>query len=140
MGSTVTVKDQNGNAISNSNIDFGKYQGSTFKTIKKKDIPSGEDFYIRIKSNTGISKITGATGTVKMHDTSVDLIFFEPVSDSTQNWQNLMVTEKHSTPTEDYIDFSYDIELLGDLWIKKVNTDDNSIVFFSTFSRQKCIM
>ena len=118
IGSSIKVLDEQEKEI--SNVTFGVYNGNNFKEIKKKDIPSNSKFYIRISLDDVVpEKITKIIGTIKVDDTTVELIFMEP--DNVASWQNLMYVNVDNQPKPEDFGFDYDIPLTGKLKIKKVN-------------------
>lgn len=119
----VVVKDQDGNAV--SGITFSRYSGTTADTIGVGDIQSGKDFYISIPISSGISKITtiSASGSVEVE--GVKIWFLE--SQSGYNYQNLISREPYKTPYDYETDFEYNIDLLGNLKVIKVNEDNHEV-------------
>ena len=119
----IEVKDQDGNAI--SGITFSTYSGTTSNTISVGDIKSGKDFYISIPMSSGISRITTISASGSVETKGVKVWFLE--SQSGAKYQNLISREPY-TGTYDYeADFDYNIDLLGNLKVIKVNEDNHEI-------------
>ena len=119
----IEVKDQNGKAI--SGITFSKYAGATANTIGVKDIQSGKDFYISIPISSGVSKITTITASGSVETKGVTIWFLEAQTDA--KYQNLISREPYKTPYDYNKDFDYNIDLLGNLKVIKVNEDNHEI-------------
>ena len=121
--SNVEVKDQDGNTI--SNITFSTYSGTTENTIGVGDIPSEKDFYISIPISSGINRITTITASGSVETKGVKVWFLE--SQSGAKYQNLIAREPYTAPYDYETDFEYDIDLLGNLRVIKVNKDNHEI-------------
>lgn len=119
----IVVKDQDGNAV--SGITFSRYTGTTADTIGVGDIKSGKDFYISIPISSGISRITTITASGSVQVEGVKIWFLE--SQSGYSYQNLISRERYNTPYDYETDFEYDIDLLGNLKVIKVNKDNHEI-------------
>lgn len=119
----IEVKDQNGNAV--SGITFSRYTGTTANTIGIGDIQSGKDFYISIPISSGISKITTISASGSGEVEGVKIWFLE--SQSGYNYQNLISREPYKTPYDYETDFEYNIDLLGNLKVIKVNKDNHEV-------------
>ena len=119
----ITVKDQNGNAV--SGITFQTYTGTTISTIGVGSIQSGKDFYISIPISSGISRITDITASGSTQVEGVKVWFLE--AQNGYNFQNLIAREPYKTPYTYETTFDYDIDLLGNLKVIKVNEDNHEI-------------
>ena len=119
----IEVKDQNGNAV--SGIKVSTYTGTTENTIGIGEIKSGKDFYISIPISSGISRITTISASGSVQVKGVKIWFLE--SQSGYNYQNLISRERYNTPYNYDTDFEYDIDLLGNLKVIKVNKDNHEI-------------
>ena len=119
----VTVKDQNGNAV--NGVTFSTYAGLNSSTIGVESIPSGKDFYIMIPISSGISRITtiSASGTTNVE--GVRVWFLE--SRNGANYQNLISRERIDAPYNYDDTFEYNIDLLGNLKVIKVNKDNHEV-------------
>ena len=120
---SVVVKDQDGNAI--SGVTFVTYTGTTANTIGIGDIQSGKDFYISIPISSGITGITTITASGSITVEGVRIWFLE--SQSGYNYQNLIARDRYDAPYDYETDFEYDIDLLGNLKVIKVNEDNHEI-------------
>ena len=121
--SNIEVRDQNGNAV--SGITFRTYTGTTSNTIGVGSIQSGKDFYIAIPISSGITRITNIMATGNVQVEGVKIWFLEPQNGS--NFQNLIAREPYKTPYPYEATFEYDIDLLGNLRVIKVNEDNHEI-------------
>ena len=121
--SNVEVKDQDGNTV--SNITFSTYTGTTENTIGVGEIPSGKDFYISIPISSGINRITTITASGSVETKGVKVWFLE--SQSGAKYQNLIAREPYTAPYDYETDFEYNIDLLGNLRVIKVNKDNHEI-------------
>ena len=119
----IEVKDQDGNAV--SGITFSTYSGTTSNTIGVGDIQSEKDFYISIPISSGINKITTITASGSVETKGVTIWFLE--SQSGAKYQNLIAREPYTAPYDYETDFEYDIDLLGNLRVIKVNKDNHEI-------------
>ena len=119
----VQVEDQNGNTV--SGITFSTYRGTTANTMGVGDIKSGKDFYISIPISSGISRITGISASGSVEVKGVKIWFLE--TESGYNFQNLISREPYTTPYPYETTFEYDIDLLGNLKVIKVNEDNHEI-------------
>ncbi len=119
----IEVKDQDGNAV--SGITFSTYLGTTSNTIGVGDIQSEKDFYIYIPISSGINKITTITASGSVETKGVTIWFLE--SQSGAKYQNLIAREPYTAPYDYETDFEYDIDLLGNLRVIKVNKDNHEI-------------
>ena len=119
----ISVKDQNGNAV--SGITFQTYTGTTISTISVGDIKSEKDFYISIPISSGISRITDITASGSVDVAGVKVWFLE--AQNGYNFQNLIAREPYTTPYTYETTFDYNIDLLGNLKVIKVNQDNQEI-------------
>ena len=126
VGDTIEVRDENNQKI--SGVKFGVYNGNNFTQIQKKNIPSNQNFYLRIPINRKLpKKITAICGKIKIDDSIAEMIFLEPTSGSMDNWQNLMLLYVWDDTKRDAFSVPYDIILTGELNVIKVNSDDTTI-------------
>ena len=121
--SAITVKDQDEKEV--GGLQFSNYSGTTANTIGVGDIQSGKDFYILIPVSSGISKVTTVTAKGSVEVEGVKVWFLE--SQSGYNYQNLISREPYKTPYDYETPFEYDIDLLGNLKVIKVNKDNHEI-------------
>ena len=115
----VTVKDQNGKSI--SGILFSSFNGKNETWFNVGNIKSGKDFYISIPANKGVSKITQISATQEIDTKAVNICFLEAADGSNQN---LIMIETSKGKGEGNVDFDYNISILGNLKVIKVN-DNN---------------
>mgnify|MGYP005760657995 CR=1 FL=1 len=120
---TIVVKDQNGNPV--NGITFSTYTGTTTNVIGIGEIQSGKDFYISIPVSSGISRITTISASGSVQVKGVKIWFLE--SQSGYNFQNLIAREPYQTPYNYETEFEYNIDLLGNLKVIKVNEDNHEI-------------
>lgn len=121
---SIVVKDQNGNAI--SGVKFSQYTGTTLNTVSVSNIVSGKNFYISIPINSGVTSISSISGSGKVKNgvKTVTIWFLKAMVE----YQNLIEIKPG---TDDYTfsdEFEYNIDLLGDLKVIKVDKDDNTIL------------
>ena len=121
--SDMKAYDQNDNVI--NNIICSTFKGNKEVNITKfSDITSGKPFYVSVPVNSGVSKITKLTGKVDISEKTANIWFLESkVGDK----QNLIVVEPGETTEKLNIAFNYDIKLLGDLKIIKVDKENKNI-------------
>ena len=119
----IQVNDQDGKAI--SGVTFSNYKGMTANSIKVSDIKSGKDFYISIPMNKGVNRITKITAKGSVNVKGVTIWFLE--SQSGYNYQNLIARQPHEEPYPFEVPFDYDIPLLGNLRVIKVNKNNHEI-------------
>lgn len=120
----VGVYDQNNSKV---NVKYGKYNGTTlqvYDNISSAAI-SGQNFYILVPANSGISKISKINFEVS-HDTETlitDMWILE--HDEGNKYQNLITVQTYDpiTKTESLSIEITDIELFGGLIIKKTDSD-----------------
>lgn len=118
----VTVKDQNGKSI--SGILFSSFNGKNETWFNVGNIKSGKDFYISIPANKGVSKITQISATQEIDTKAVNICFLEAADGSNQN---LIMIETSKGKGEGNVDFDYNISILGNLKVIKVNANNEEI-------------
>ena len=118
-----TVYDQNGAAI--NGVRYVTYNGATAVWSDNTSIiSSGVDFYVAVPNNGTVTSITGIKANFAKQVQTAEIAFLESTKAS---WQNLMIANP-GTGTENIENtFDYDIPMLGDLEIEKVNTDNHSM-------------
>lgn len=118
------VRDQDGKRI--DNVTFVKSKGGEFVTIAMEDIPSNgnKGFYIQIPADSGVTRITEIRTKVEL-DVTASTIYFLRSDDA--DWQNLIYIENEPDTDDMELNIPYDITLTGNLKIKKVNAQNQSI-------------
>ena len=119
---TLSVKDENGKSV--SNVLYSIFKGNTEQYISIGKIESGKNFYISIPMNSGIKKITQVDGKSQISVLGVNLWFLKS---NQKDWQNLLIPEPTVDKEDIDLHFKYDIQLLGDLEVIKVDEKDNKI-------------
>ncbi len=121
--SSVVVKDQDGKAI--SGVTFSLYSGTSSSTVSVSGIKSGKNFYISIPISSGVTSISSISASGSVNLKSVTIWFLE--SQSGAKYQNLISRETGESPYEYEDEFEYNIDLLGNLKVIKVNEDNEEI-------------
>ena len=115
---SLSVKGDNNQNV--SEVQYSVYEGQNEQYINVNQIKSGKDFYITIKADSGISKITKLEGTTEVNNTilTAELWFL-----TSTGKQNILLTNSGREKTPGKIDFSddYDIPLTGNIGIVKVD-------------------
>ena len=125
FGGTITdinVYDQNSSPIAEKL--FSSFSGTTENFFGANGIKSGSDFYISIPIDGKVTKITKITGNMQSEVKSVNIWFLE----ATKGYlQNMLIREPYTTTQNIELSFDYDIPLLGNLRIIKVNKDNTEV-------------
>ena len=125
FGGTITnvnVYDQNSKAISEKL--FSSFSGKTEKFFNEKGIKSGSDFYISIPIDGKVTKITKITGDMQLEVKGVNIWFLESKNGYIQN---MLIREPYTAKQNIELSFKYDIPLLGNLRVIKVNKDNTEV-------------
>ena len=125
FGGTITelnVYDQNSNPISEKL--YSSFSGTTENYFDVSGIKTGKDFYISIPLDGKVSKITKITGNMRMNVKGVNIWFLE--NENSYN-QNMIKVEPYETTQDIELSFDYDIPLLGNLRVIKVNKDNTEV-------------
>ena len=125
FGGTITelnVYDQNSNPISEKL--YSSFSGTTENYFDVSGIKTGKDFYISIPLDGKITKITKITGNMRMNVKGVNIWFLE--NENSYN-QNMIKVEPYETTQDIELSFDYDIPLLGNLRVIKVNKDNTEV-------------
>lgn len=118
----VSIYDQNSKKIT-GNL-YSTFSGKTEKWINVGEIKSGNDFYISIPVNSGATKITKITGKMNIDVKAVNIWFLK----STEGYkQNLIIREPYNATEKIDLSFNYNISILGNLKVIKVNKDNTKI-------------
>lgn len=122
--SEVIVNDQNGNAI--SGILYSSYNGNDQYWYNADGITSGKNFYISVPMDSRVSMITSITGKININIKNVTITFLQPVKEGTGRQNFILRNPSEGTETIPTI-FNYDIPLVGDLAVIKVNKDNHDV-------------
>ena len=118
----INVYDQNENAIEEKL--YSSFNGTTETWFGLDGIQSGKDFYISIPVDSNITRITKITGTMQMNVKGVNIWFLEA---KTGYFQNLLIREPYNATSDIPLTFDYNISILGNLKVIKVNEDNQEI-------------
>ena len=119
----VKVYDQNNEAISNT--IFSTFSGNTENYITNiSEITSDKEFYISLPIESGVNKITKLTGKINIDEKTANIFFLESKAGYKQN---LLIVEPGETKEPIDISFDYNIPLLGNLKVIKVNKNNEII-------------
>ena len=118
----INVYDQNENAIEEKL--YSSFNGTTETWFGVDGIQSGKDFYISIPVDSNITRITKITGTMQMNVKGVNIWFLEA---KTGYFQNLLIREPYNATSDIPLTFDYNISILGNLKVIKVNEDNQEI-------------
>ena len=118
----INVYDQNENAIAEKL--YSSFNGTTETWFGVDGIQSGKDFYISIPVDSNITRITKITGTMQMNVKGVNIWFLEA---KTGYFQNLLIREPYNATSDIPLTFDYNISILGNLKVIKVNEDNQEI-------------
>ena len=118
----VTVLDQNGGSI--NGLLYSSFNGNNEYWYSVNQIKSGRDFYISIPVNSGVTGITKITANATVDVKGVKIWFLEA---QTGYMQNLIVREPFNDQEKITMDFDYDIPILGNLRVIKVNEDNHEV-------------
>ena len=118
----IQIYDQNGKQIAQKY--YSKFNGTTNKFVNVGDIKSGEDFYISIPVDSSITKITKIKAKAEVAANGVTVWFLES---SGWSLQNLIIREPNSGTTVIEEELKYDIPMLGNLKVIKVNQANQQV-------------
>ena len=118
----VTVFNQNGDSI--NGLLYSSFNGNNEYWYSANQIKSGRDFYISIPVNSGVTGITKITANATVDVKGVKIWFLEA---QTGYMQNLIVREPYNDQEKITMDFDYDIPILGNLRVIKVNEDNHEV-------------
>ena len=118
----INVYDQNENAIAEKL--YSSFNGTIETWFGVDGIQSGKDFYISIPVDSNITRITKITGTMQMNVKGVNIWFLEA---KTGYFQNLLIREPYNATSDIPLTFDYNISILGNLKVIKVNEDNQEI-------------
>ncbi len=120
----IEVKDQNGNAV--RGIVLSGYVGTVPYLMDVGGIESGRDFYISIPIKSGIRKITSISVKGSVPVKGVEISFLEPQDGS--SYQSIISRKVSYTSAHNFDkEFPYNIGLLGNLKVIKVNEDNHQV-------------
>ena len=117
----ITVKDQNKANV--EGVRYSVFEGNNEKFINANGIKSGQNFYIAIKADEKVTKITGITGKVTSQNQVLSAEMWFLISGYKQN---LLLVNPGSSNVPNTFDINdeYDIPLLGKIGIVKVDEDN----------------
>lgn len=118
----VSIYDQNSKSIAGKL--YSTFSGKTEKWINVGEIKSGSDFYISIPVNSGATKITKVAGKMDIEVKAVNIWFLES---TTSYKQNLIIREPYNATETIDLSFDYNISILGNLKVIKVNKDNTTV-------------
>lgn len=118
----VTAQDQNSNNI--NGLIYSSFNGNNEYWYNVDEIKSGRDFYISIPANANITRITRISATASIDVKGVKIWFLEAKNGY---MQNLIIREPYTGQDEITTPFDYDIPILGNLKVIKVNKDNHEI-------------
>ncbi len=120
----VKVYNQDGKTI--DGVLYSSFEGTNEKWFALQHMTTGKDFYISFPADQGVSKITKMTANAKVDINAAKVWFLESLSGS--NYQNLIIREPFKEKKDLTTDFEYDISLLGNLKVIKVNKDNHQVL------------
>lgn len=120
--SDISIYDQNGNSISEKL--YSNFNGTTENWFNASGVKSGSDFYISIPASANVTKITKVTGRSLVNTKKVDVWFFKS---ETSGFQNLILIRPGTSQQNIDLSFDYDISILGNLKVIKVNKDNTTV-------------
>ena len=120
--SDISIYDQNGNSISEKL--YSNFNGTTENWFNASGVKSGSDFYISIPASANVTKITKVTGRSIVNTKKVDIWFFKS---ETSGFQNLILIRPGTSQQNIDLSFDYDISILGNLKVIKVNKDNTTV-------------
>lgn len=119
----VKVYNQEGKPI--NGVLYSSFKGKDEVWYTVDHLKNKKDFYISFPANQGVSKITKITAKTKVDINAAKVWFLESTSGS--NFQNLLIREPYKANKDLTTDFEYNINILGDLKVVKVNKDNHKI-------------
>lgn len=119
----IKAYDQDGKVISNILVSI--FSGNTEKYITNiSEIKSDKEFYISLPADSGVSKITKLTGKISIDEKTSNIFFLESKAGYKQN---LLIVEPGETKEPIDVSFDYNIPLLGNLKVIKVNEKNEKV-------------
>lgn len=123
-GKLTEIKVYNQDEKTISGLLYSNYKGTTENWFGLEGIKSETDFYISIPANNGTTKITKIIAKVEKEVKSVNIWFLEAVETS---YQNILIREPYKATEKLEETFDYNIELLGNLLIEKLDKDNKNV-------------
>ena len=124
-GNLSGIKTYDGNKKEIGNAKYAVYEGKTLKITDINGIKTNKDFYAMIPANSNVEKISRIKGTIDVTSDSVDIWFFKS---ALAEYQNYIYVEPSRKTNKIETDLDYDIPLLANLKIKKVDKDNKKKV------------
>ena len=118
----IKAYDQDNNII--NNISYVQYKGNNPEEITIDKISSGNNFCIAIPAVNNINSIKKITGLQEIDSKYVEITFLESEWNSLQN---LVIADPKTSKDPIEASFDYDIPLLGNLKVIKVDQRNNEI-------------
>ena len=103
---------------------YSSFLGTNENFFDANGIQSGKNFYISIPLDGKVSKITKIDGNIRMNVKSVNIWFLENVNSYNQN---MIKIDPYETTDNIEISLDYNIALLGNLRVIKVNKDNTEV-------------
>ncbi len=118
----VSVYDQNSSEI--TGLIFSKYNGNTQVRTSINALESGKEFYVSVPLDSNVTKIIKLTGSIQIEKKCVNITFLDSVDNSQQN---LLVRSPYTRTDNIETSFNYDIQILGNLKVIKVDKRNRTI-------------
>ena len=118
----INVYDQDSKPIQEKM--YSSFLGTNENFFDANGIQSGKNFYISIPLDGKVSKITKIDGNIRMNVKSVNIWFLENVNSYNQN---MIKIDPYETTDNIEISLDYNIALLGNLRVIKVNKDNTEV-------------
>ena len=120
----VQVYNQDGKVV--EGVLYSSFEGTSETWFAVQHITNGKDFYISFPADQGVSKVTKITANAKVDINAAKVWFLESLTGS--NYQNLLIREPFKEKKDLTVDFEYDISILGNLKVIKVNKDNHEVL------------
>lgn len=123
----ITKIDVKGDNSILSNVSFGYYEGSVNKTYNKvSDIKSNKEFYVYIPISSQVKYLTSIKVYTKEKNKSIDMYCFKN-TEGKVGQELIYIKEYGERYKEKEKEFTYNISLLGNLEIEKVDKNATDI-------------
>lgn len=126
----IIVTGNNG-TISDSNVRFVKYTGTTANVVKASDIATGEAFYVDVSQSSGATKLTGlklktSSSTTNTESTVYTAKIWFLQNNNAQNMIYVDIGKSKEKPSKGDGNGEYDISFSINIGLKKVDDRDTS--------------
>ena len=118
----IKAYDQNNNEI--KGISYIEYNSNTPQEVSIDKIESGKNFGIAIPEGANVSYLKKLTGVQEISNRTVEITFLESIGNVGQNLIHAKPSQSKN-PVE--VSFNYNVPLLGDLKIIKVDKENKNI-------------